>query len=56
MDYEKDMEVVWETQRLEELITKAKQRVSAHETFKLFLKDHPDFETFYNLMKKSQEY
>lgn len=56
MDYEKDMEVVWETERLKELITKAKGRVSAHEALMTFLETHPEFKEFYNLMKASEKY
>ena len=55
-DYEKDMEVVWEEQRLKELIAKAKDRVKAHEELQAFLDSHPDIKTFWNLVKRSEKY
>ncbi len=55
-DYEKDMEVVWETERLKELIQKGKDRVTAHEELLAFLRAHPEFQQFWNLVKRSQSY
>lgn len=55
-DYEKDMEVVWETERLKELIVKAKSRVTAHTELFEWLEAHEDFKTFWNLVKRSERY
>lgn len=55
-DYAKDMEVVWEEERLKELIINARDRVSAHEELLTWLESHPDFKMFWNLLKRSERY
>lgn len=55
-DYEKDMESEWAIEGLKREVEKAKDRQKAREDLTRFLEGHPDFKTFYLLVKAVEKY
>lgn len=55
-DYEKDIEEAVAIKALEEMRDKARSRMEAHDALLEFLNSHPDFKTFYELLKAKDRY